>query len=159
MFLMRMAHGSTFSALTMTFGRGEPKLSRGFKFMTQWLWFVWHPSVGDGGFMAWSAHFQAISQHYHWRTQRLDSVIAMVDGTIRRTSTPSWMQVAAYNGWKRVHGIKFQSLFFANGLIGHLWGPEMCTTGDSLMMHNAGTEQWMARVNAKAALDGRFYYL
>lgn len=83
----------------------------------------------------------------------------MVDETIRRPSTPSWMQVAAYNGWKRVHGIKFQSLFLPNGLIGHLWRPEMCTTGDSLMMLHAGTEQLMARVNEKSGLDRCFYYL
>ena len=47
----------------------------------------------------------------------------LIDGTVRPTSRPDANQRIVYNGHKRVHALKFQSLALPNGLIGHLHGP------------------------------------
>ena len=46
-----------------------------------------------------------------------------VDGTVRPTARPDQHQRVMYNGHKRVHAIKFQSLVLLNGLVANLYGP------------------------------------
>ena len=46
-----------------------------------------------------------------------------VDGTVRPIPRPDENQRVVYNGHKRVHGLKFQSVVIPNGLIAHLYGP------------------------------------
>lgn len=42
-------------------------------------------------------------------------------GTVRAIARPDNNQRVVYNGHKRVHALKFQSLALPNGIIGHLW--------------------------------------
>ena len=53
----------------------------------------------------------------------LDNCFGFVDGTVRPISRPGEHQRIVYNGHKRVHALKFQSLSLPNGLIGNLYGP------------------------------------
>ena len=53
----------------------------------------------------------------------LDNCFGFVDGTVRPISRPGEHQRSVYNGHKRVHALKFQSLSLPNGLIGNLYGP------------------------------------
>ena len=46
-----------------------------------------------------------------------------MDGTVRPICRPEENQRSVYNGHKRVHALKFQSIALPNGLIGHLFGP------------------------------------
>ena len=53
----------------------------------------------------------------------LDNCFKFIDGTIRATARPEQHQRILYNGHKRVHALKFQSIALPNGLIGNLYGP------------------------------------
>lgn len=53
----------------------------------------------------------------------LDNCFGFVDGTVRPISRPDERQRIVYNGHKRVHALKFQSLSLPNGVIGNLYGP------------------------------------
>ena len=53
----------------------------------------------------------------------LDNCVGFIDGTVRPISRPGEHQRLVYNGHKRVHALKFQSLALLNGLIGNLYGP------------------------------------
>ena len=53
----------------------------------------------------------------------LDNCFGFIDGTVRPISRPGEHQRLVYNGHKRVHALKFQSLALPNGLIGNLYGP------------------------------------
>jgi hypothetical protein len=53
-----------------------------------------------------------------------NNVFGFIDGTLRPICRPSRHQQIAYSGYKRQHGIKFQSVVFPNGLIAALHGPE-----------------------------------
>ncbi|XP_020614436.1 uncharacterized protein LOC110052633 [Orbicella faveolata] len=52
----------------------------------------------------------------------LDNCFGFVDGTVRPISRPDERQGIVYNGHKRVHALKFQSLSLPNGLIRNLYG-------------------------------------
>ena len=61
-----------------------------------------------------------------------------VDGTVRATCRPSTNQGIIYNGHKRVHAIKFQSVATPNGMIANLYGPVEGKRHDSAMLHMSG---------------------
>ena len=67
----------------------------------------------------------------------LDNCFGFIDGTVRPISKPGQNQHVVYNGHKRVHGVKFQSVALPNGIIGNMYGPigkgnNAATTGTSL---------------------------
>ena len=53
----------------------------------------------------------------------LNNCFGFIDGTVRPISRPGNGQRIVYNGHKRVHGLKFQSIALPNGLIGNIFGP------------------------------------
>lgn len=53
----------------------------------------------------------------------LHNCFAFLDCTICKTCRPTEGQGVAYNGYKKMHALKYQALVLPNGLIGHLAGP------------------------------------
>ena len=53
----------------------------------------------------------------------LANCFGFIDGTVRPITRPGANQRTVYNGHKRVHALKFQSVALPNGLIGNLYGP------------------------------------
>ena len=53
----------------------------------------------------------------------LDNCFGFIDGTVRPICRPGENQRILYNGHKRVHAIKFQSVTLPNGMIAQLFGP------------------------------------
>ena len=53
----------------------------------------------------------------------LNNCLGFVDGTVRPICRPNENQRQVYNGHKRVHALKFQSVAISNGLIANLYGP------------------------------------
>ena len=53
----------------------------------------------------------------------LKNCIGFVDGTVRLICRPTRHQRVCYNGHKRIHALKFQSVVIPCGLIAHLYGP------------------------------------
>ena len=53
----------------------------------------------------------------------LQNCFGFVDGTVRPVSRPGKNQRVLYNGHKKVHPIKFQSIAVPNGLVANLYGP------------------------------------
>ena len=68
-------------------------------------------------------HLENFARAIHTKGGALDNCWGFVDGTVRPISRPGEHQRIMYNGHKRVHGIKFQSVVAPNGLIANLFGP------------------------------------
>ena len=66
-------------------------------------------------------------EHYadsiHRKGAALDNCFGFVDGTVWPISRPECNQKIVYNGHKRVHAIKFQSVVTPNGMIANMFGP------------------------------------
>ena len=67
-----------------------------------------------------------------------DNCWGFIDGTVRPICRPNVNQKIVYNGHKRLHGIKFQSVVAANGLIAHMDGPYEDRKHDSGMLAESG---------------------
>lgn len=68
----------------------------------------------------------------------LDNCWGFIDGTVRPVARPGEHQRVLYNGHKRVHAIKFQSVVAPNGLIANLFGPVEGRRHDSGMLAMSG---------------------
>ena len=71
----------------------------------------------------------------------LENCWRFIDGTVWPVCRPGENQRAIYNGHKRVHPIKFQSVALPNGLVGHLYGPVRGKRHDSGMLASSGRLQ------------------
>ena len=68
-------------------------------------------------------NLEIYAEAIHLKGAALQNCFGFVDGTVRPICRPGRNQRIVYNGHKRVHGLKFQSVALPNGLIGNLYGP------------------------------------
>ena len=59
----------------------------------------------------------------HKKGAALQNCFGFIDGTVLPIAKPGVNQRIVYNGHKRVHSLKFQSVVIPNGMIAHLYGP------------------------------------
>ena len=75
----------------------------------------------------------------------MENCWGFIDGTARPVCRPGVNQRAIYNGHKRVHSIKFQSVALSSGLIDNLYGPVKGKRHDSGMLASSGLLQDLQR--------------
>ena len=70
------------------------------------------------------ANLERFAEVVHRKGAPLNNCFAFVDGTVRPIWRPGTVnQRLLYNGHKRVHGIKFQSVVTPDGMIANMYGP------------------------------------
>ena len=62
-------------------------------------------------------------QRYADSIAALENCFGFVGGTVRPICRPKQNQRVVYNGHKRVHSLKFQSVVVPSGMIANLYGP------------------------------------
>ncbi|CAM9357653.1 unnamed protein product [Chrysoparadoxa australica] len=68
----------------------------------------------------------------------LTNVWGFIDGTIREISRLTEGQREVYNGWKRLHGLKYQSITTPDGILRECWGPMLARRHDAHMLYESG---------------------
>lgn len=68
-------------------------------------------------------NLEEVARAIHRKGAALDNCWDFVDGTIRPICRPGENWRVVYNGHKRVHCLKFQSVVPPNGMIANLFGP------------------------------------
>ena len=76
----------------------------------------------------------------------LSNVWAFLDGTQGRVCRPKKGQEAIFNGHKRQHSLKYQSLILPNGIIAHFYGPVEGRRHDSGVYFESGLDQLISDV-------------
>ncbi|CAH3023901.1 unnamed protein product [Porites evermanni] len=79
-------------------------------------------------------------------------------GTVRGICRPETNQRVVYNGHKRVHGLKFQSVALPNNLIGNLYGPVEGHRHDARMLKDSGPLKDLSRVGFNTRGEVLFLY-
>ena len=80
------------------------------------------------------ANLQSFSNAVHQKGAPLNNCWGFIDGTVRPICRPGQNQRVLYNGHKRVHAIKFQSVVTPDGMIANLHGPVEGKRHDSGML-------------------------
>ena len=69
------------------------------------------------------ARLQTYADAVYAKGAALKNCFGFVDGTVRPIARPDEKQRVVYNGHKRVHALKFQSVALPNGIIANMYGP------------------------------------
>ena len=83
----------------------------------------------------------------------LTNCFGFVDVTVRPICRPGEIQRIVYNGHKRVHSLKFQSVALQNGLIANLSGPVEQRPHDAGMLKTSGLLNTLEKVGYSPIWD------
>ena len=83
------------------------------------------------------AHLQSYSDAVMACGAPLENCFGFVDGTVRPLCRPIELQREVWNGHKRCHSIKFQSLVLPNGLIANMFGPHTGRRHDCALLRES----------------------
>ena len=139
MLLRRFAYPCRYEDLVPLFGRPVPQLSMVVGEAMDLL----HVQFGrllSRLHQPWlsQAQLAQFSEAIYRKGAALDNCWGFIDGTVRPVCRPGENQRVLYNGHKRVHAIKFQSVVAPNGLIANLFGPVEGRRHDSGMLAMSG---------------------
>ena len=122
--LRRMSFPCRYSDMLARFGRPVPELSMISNTVMNYIYDIhghklcqWNHDILNPGYF--DTYTDAISN----KGAALQNCFGFIDGTIRPICRPSQEQRIMFNGHKRVHSLKFQSVTLPNGLIANLFGP------------------------------------
>ena len=121
MVLRRMAYPCSY--LIPRFGRPVPVLSIICNRVIDYIYDLqvhrltsWNPQMLDPASL--QMYCDAISRN----GSPLDNCFGFIDDTVRPVCRPGEQQRVLYNGHKRVHALKFQSVVLPSGMIAHIYG-------------------------------------
>ena len=141
--LFRLRTGAPYFLMRTIFGFSEAVLSRIIRFVAsdvvrRWKHVITWPSELIA---ANRAQFSAIMEEFY-ADPDAPPLAGWLDGTIRPSCRPVRDQHMVYSGWKRLHGLKCQSIVFPNGLwIIH--GPFTARSHDAAVLRRSPAQQLM----------------
>ena len=123
-YLKRFTYPCRYGDMVSHFARPVPELCIITNHMIDWIYNRWHhlPSRYNHDLLS-PANLMLYADAIYRSGAALENCWGFIDGTVRPVCRPGENQRAIYNGHKRVHSVKFQSVALPNGLVGHLYGP------------------------------------
>lgn len=122
--LRRMAYPCRFSDLVPRFGSPVPELSI---ICIEVINFIYerhgHRVSGWNHFLLSPNDLERYAAAISAKGAALTNCFGFIDGTVRPICRPTRKQRQVYNGHKRVHALKYQSVALPNGIIANLYGP------------------------------------
>lgn len=141
-FLKRLAYPCRYGDMIPRFGRSVPELSLICNYILDWIYNNFAHKLRDFN-QNWLApnRLAEYADAIYQKGAAIDFCWGFVDGTVRPICRPSENQRMVYNGHKRVHAIKFQSVVAPNGLIANLYGPMEGRRHDCALLNESGLLQ------------------
>ena len=137
--LRRLAYPCRYSDLISRFARPVPELSVIFSHTLNYIYDNWGHLLSSFN-QPWLS--QEKLRYYADTIYRsgspLDNCWGFIDGTTRKICRPEKDQKVMYNGHKRVHAFKYQSVIAPNGLIANFYGPLEGSRHDSYLLAKSG---------------------
>ena len=139
MLLKRFAYPCRYVDMCPKFGRSIPELCLISNNVMEFIYTRWNHLLHTF-VQPWlsPANLARFSAAIHNKGAALNNCWGFVDGTVRPVSRPGKDQRILYNGHKKVHSIKFQSVATPSGLVANLFGPVEGKRHDSSMLAESG---------------------
>ena len=122
-FLARLAYPNRLVTLEHFFNRPKSTLSMCISAVLDFIYDNYHQKITDLNQPWLTGRFQEFADAIHAKGGPLENCIGFIDGTVRPLCRPIHFQRICYNGHKRVHALKFQSIVTPDGIIANLFGP------------------------------------
>jgi hypothetical protein len=139
MLLRRFSYPCRLCDLQPMFGRKKSHISEFINELVHYLYETWKDKLFWG--------IDSSDMIFEWcdavarKGAPLDNCFGFIDGTVRPICRPSEDQRIVYNGHKRTHAIKFQSIISPCGLIISLYGPVEGRRHDITLYRHSNVEQ------------------
>lgn len=140
--LNRLAYPCRYSDMIPQFGRPVPQLSIIFNKTIDIIHSEWGRLL-DTMNQPWlqPPHLANFARSIHQKGAPLDNVWGFIDGTVKACCKPGQYQREVYNGHKRIHSLKYQSVTTPSGMIANLFGPIGGRRHDSALLALSGLLQ------------------
>ena len=137
--LKRFAYPCRYSDMISLFGRSIPELCIITNHVTNLIYdrYSYLLSTFNQPLLT-PAQLEIYANSVHRKGAALNNCWGFIDGTVRPICRPQADQRILYNGHKRVHSIKFQSVVIPNGMIANLWGPMEGRRHDCALLASSG---------------------
>ena len=124
MLLCRLSYPVRYSDMVNRFARPMPVISRIRNCVLDYIYKTHHHRITSwNNSILYPASRQRYADAIFDQGAALSNCFGFVDGTVRPICRPDENKRIVFNGHKRIHAIKFQSVALPNGLIGHFYGP------------------------------------
>ena len=125
--------------MVLRFGRSVPELSMISNKVMNLVYENFHHKLRDFN-QPWLApnKLKEYADAIFAKGAAIDFCWGFIDGTVRPICRPGENQRVVYNGHKRVHALKFQSIVAPNGLIANLYGPMEGRRHDCALLRSSG---------------------
>lgn len=122
--LRRFAYPCRYCDLIPLFGRSVPELSMISQRVTSYIYELHGHRISQWNLdLLQPEYLQRYANAIAQKGAPLLNCFGFIDGTVRPICRPGKNQRFVYNGHKRVHSLKFQSVALPNGIIANLFGP------------------------------------
>ena len=119
--LKRYSYPNGYLDLIPTFGRPVPQLCMIVNHVMNFIYERWHHLLTSFHQLWLSpANLKRYANYIHQSGAPLENYWGFVDETVHSVCKPGEGQRQLYNGHKRAHGIKFQSIVYPDGIIANL---------------------------------------
>ena len=138
-YLKRFAYPCRYTDLIPRFSCDIPQICLVSNLMIDHIYNQYHTLLEDLD-QPWLSRecLQMYANAIHEKGAGLSNCWGFIDGTVRPVARSRQNQRVLYNGHKRVHSIKFQSVVAPNGMIANLFGPVEGKKHDSGMLALSG---------------------
>ena len=124
MLLCRLSYPVRYSDMVNRFARPMPVISRIRNCVLDYIYETHHHRITSwNNSILYPASLQRYADAIFDQGAALSNCFGFVDGTVRLICRPDENKRIVFNGHKRIHAIKFQSVALPNGLIGHFYRP------------------------------------
>jgi len=154
--LRRFAYPNRLFDLRAVFGRQTSELSHFFTLILDHVFFNFGHLLNYDATRLTTAKLQEFSGLIHQKGAPLPRCWGFIDGTVRAICRPTYNQKQVFNGHKRVHSLKFQSVTTPDGIIVHMSGPWLGRRHDCRMLRESGLPENLQQY-AKDADNNPFY--
>ena len=133
--LKRYSYPNKYLDLISKFGRPVPQLCMISDHVMNFIYERWHHLLTSFN-QPWlsPANLKRYPDYIRQSGAPLKNCWGFVDGTVRSVCRPEEGQRQLYNGYKRVHSIKFQLIVCPDGMIANLYGPIEGRRHDNFML-------------------------
>ena len=137
--LRRLAYPNRLCDLVPMFGRHKTELSVIVNVMLNEIYKKHCHRVRDVR-QTWMNH-EAYAEAIHMKGAALRNCWGFLDGTQGRVCRPHKGQQSIFNGHKRMHSLKYQSVVSPDGMMSHFFGPMEGRRHDSALYYESGLDE------------------
>ena len=183
--LYRLHHVNVFGDIGWQhlFGWDQPRASRAFALFIDFMYRNWFYLVNDN-LQFWKPYLPHMAEairnklaslgdlHHSAYANNGFCVFGFIDNTNLRVCRPGGgptadgpnaprnsplLQRSAYNGWKKFHGYKFQTIHLPNGMTFHVWGACSLRHNDLYTYYESNINELIAELQADQTLQYSIY--